>query len=351
MAPVSFKNLMLFSPLEQFDSVTWIGVESIFETALSYGLRPFVTEFPIITLLTANAPVHFSVAFLLAVSTFIVLAFRTFGNVSFTYLVAAMHLFFGFVVSLWFTDSFVAVETLNGIRIADLPSISFYIGWDETFVTFLLGFFLLNGSEAEEDTDFLLEEEGGSFVEDVVAPLFLTNLGKDVEGNGSLFLQVCGIFAFVFTNNLMGMIPYSDTATSSLMLTFWVSLSVFASLITLMLRKQGINHLFSLFMPTGAPVGLIFLIIPLEFISYVFRLVSLPVRLFANMMAGHILLKVIVGFSWSMILLGDGFLIANLFPVAVLFILTFLEIGVAIIQAYIFTILTCIYFKDVFVGH
>jgi len=87
-------------------------------------------------------------------------------------------------------------------------------------ISFLLAFFLLGGSEEEEDEDFLLEEEEGDFVEDVVAPLFISNLGKDVEDNGGLFLKVCGIFSFVLTNNLMGMLPYSDTATSSLLLTF-----------------------------------------------------------------------------------------------------------------------------------
>jgi len=118
-----------------------------------------------------------------------------------------------------------------------------------------------------------------------------------------------------------------------------------------MFHKKGINYFFTLFMPSGCPLPLLLLVIPLEFISYSFRLVSLSVRLFANMMAGHTLLKVIVGFSFSMILMGDSMLIVNLFPIAVLFILTFLEVGVALIQAYIFTILTCIYLKDVFVSH
>ena len=118
-----------------------------------------------------------------------------------------------------------------------------------------------------------------------------------------------------------------------------------------MIRKQGIAYFFGLFMPSGCPLPLIFLLIPIEFISYSFRLVSLSVRLFANMMAGHTLLKVIVGFSFSMILMGDSMLLVNLFPIAVLFILTFLEVGVALIQAYIFTILTCIYLKDIFTAH
>ena len=118
-----------------------------------------------------------------------------------------------------------------------------------------------------------------------------------------------------------------------------------------MLRKHGISYFFSLFMPAGCPLPLLFLLIPIEFISYSFRLVSLSVRLFANMMAGHTLLKVIVGFSFSMILMGDSMLLVNLFPIAVLFVLTFLEVGVALIQSYIFTILTCIYLKDIFTAH
>ena len=118
-----------------------------------------------------------------------------------------------------------------------------------------------------------------------------------------------------------------------------------------MIRKHGVEYFFSLFMPAGCPLPLLFLLIPIEFISYSFRLVSLSVRLFANMMAGHTLLKVIVGFSFTMILLGDSMVLVNLFPVALLFILTFLEVGVAVVQAYIFAILSCIYLKDIFVSH
>lgn len=87
-------------------------------------------------------------------------------------------------------------------------------------ISFLLAFFLLGGSEQDEDEDFILEEEEADFVDDIVAPLFLANLGKDVEGNGELLVKVSSIFSFVLMNNLMGMLPYSDTGTSSLILTF-----------------------------------------------------------------------------------------------------------------------------------
>lgn len=114
-----------------------------------------------------------------------------------------------------------------------------------------------------------------------------------------------------------------------------------------MIRKNGLAYFFTLFMPSGCPLLLLFLLIPIEFISYGFRLVSLSVRLFANMMAGHTLLKVIVGFSFTMILLGDVMVFINIFALALLFILTFLEVGVSIVQAYIFAILSAIYIKDI----
>ena len=130
-----------------------------------------------------------------------------------------------------------------------------------------------------------------------------------------------------------------------------MALALFISIIVTILDKKGINYFLGLFMPPGCPVGLIFLLIPIEVISYSFRVVSLSVRLFANMMAGHTLLKVIVGFSWIMVFMGDGMILCNLIPIVILFILTLLEIGVALIQAYIFTILSCIYIRDIFEAH
>ena len=102
----------------------------------------------------------------------------------------------------------------------------------------------------------------------------------------------------------------------------------------------------SLFLPPGTSLGLALLLVPIEFVSYMFKPISLGVRLFANMMAGHTLLKVIAGFAWSM-MLSSGFLfVAHLVPLLVLVLLVGLELGVAMIQAYVFTILTCIYLND-----
>jgi|GEM_PF-5166696 hypothetical protein len=110
--------------------------------------------------------------------------------------------------------------TQSSFKLEALPQNHFFFFFDENLISFVLAFFLLGGSEDEEDEDFLLEEEESDFVDDVVAPLFLANLGKDIDGNGQLLIKVSSIFSFVFINNLMGMLPYSDTGTSSLMLTF-----------------------------------------------------------------------------------------------------------------------------------
>lgn len=378
-----FQNLFNFTPLEQFDDVSWVYYDFLMEGVDAYSKYVFELEYDIFSLTTLNGAINVAgLGSTLMIILFI--TFLIFGKIygytahiqdfSHIFLLAFIHLFTGSIIFFWFDDFVTDLFSLTGEQglstvwseigslhwksqynvdysLIFIPQINFSIIWDENIISFLAAFLLFGGAEEEDDEDFILEEEESDFVEDIVAPLFISNLGKDVEDNGALFLKVSGIFGFVFTNNIMGMLPYADTGTSSLMLTFWVAFAVFGSLLFLMIRKHGINYFFNLFLPSGAPLALMFLLIPIEFISYTFRIVSLSVRLFANMMAGHTLLKVIVGFSWSMILMGDVFLIANLFPVLILFILTFLEIGVAAIQAYVFTILTCMYLKDVFVAH
>lgn len=173
----------------------------------------------------------------------------------------------------------------------------------------------------------------------------------EVRNYQEFFMKTHGILLFILIANVQGMVPYSSTITSSLINTFYISLAVFINIIITLLKEKGFAHFFSLFLPAGCPFNLIFLLNPIEFISYVFRLISLSVRLFANMMAGHTLLKVIAGFSWSLILLGDNYVIVHYIPFFVLFILTFLEIAVGFIQTYIFVILVYIYLSDIFMGH
>ena len=102
----------------------------------------------------------------------------------------------------------------------------------------------------------------------------------------------------------------------------------------------------SFFIPANTSFGLALLLVPIELISYIFRPISLGVRLFANMMAGHTLVKIISSFAWTMLSVGGILAVASVIPVVIVFALTGLEIGVACLQAYVFTILVCIYLND-----
>ena len=139
--------------------------------------------------------------------------------------------------------------------------------------------------------------------------------------------------------------PYSFTITSHLIVTFILSFSIFIGAMLICVSKHK-AQMFSIFLPANTSFGLALLLVPIEFVSYIFKPISLGVRLFANLMAGHTLLKVIVGFSWSMLLLEDVLSIAHIIPLLILVILMGLELAVAVIQAYVFTILTCIYLND-----
>jgi ATP synthase subunit 6 len=110
-------------------------------------------------------------------------------------------------------------------------------------------------------------------------------------------------------------------------------------------RLHGFLY-FGHFLPSGCPFALYPLIIPIEFISYVFRVVSLSVRLFANMMAGHTLLAVLAGFGWTMVNTNINLVFYHPLPIFVVFVLVFLESAVAIIQAYVFAILSCMYLDE-----
>lgn len=159
------------------------------------------------------------------------------------------------------------------------------------------------------------------------------------------FPLVFTTFLFLLSANLIGMIPYSFTATSHLVVTFGLSLSLFIGITIVGFQHHGL-HFFSFLLPKGAPLILAPLLVVLELVSYCFRAVSLGVRLFANMMAGHTLVKIISSFAWSMLSVGGILAVASVIPVIIVFALTGLEIGVACLQAYVFTILVCIYLND-----
>lgn len=179
-------------------------------------------------------------------------------------------------------------------------------------------------------------------VYDVVLQLLFDNINFEGE---KYFPYISTVFIFILFNNLIGLMPYSFTITSHIVITFTLSFSIFIGVNLIGLKKHGVN-LLSLIIPANSNFSLALVLVPIEFVSYVAKPISLGVRLFINLMAGHTLLKVIVGFAWSMLLLEDLLSFIHLIPLLLLIILMGLELGVALIQAYVFTILTCIYLND-----
>jgi F-type H+-transporting ATPase subunit a len=169
---------------------------------------------------------------------------------------------------------------------------------------------------------------------------FIANMIRDNVGSGGkkFFPFIFTLFIFTLFGNILGMLPYGYTFTSQIAVTFFMAMVVFLGVTLIGLFKHGL-HFFSLFFPHGAPLFTAPILIPIELVSYLSRPISLSVRLFANMTVGHVLLKVLAGFVVAL-----GFF--GFVPLVVLVAITALELLVALLQAYIFTILCCIYLND-----
>ena len=169
---------------------------------------------------------------------------------------------------------------------------------------------------------------------------FIANLLRDTVGSEGkrYFPIVFTIFMFVLFGNLLGMVPYGYTFTSQIIVTFALAISVFIGVTILGIVKHGLRFA-TFFVPPGVSVALWPLLIPIEIMSYLSRPVSLSVRLFANMLAGHTLLQVFAGFVGALGLFG-------ILPFVFVVALSGLEFLIAFLQAYVFTILTCLYIND-----
>lgn len=159
----------------------------------------------------------------------------------------------------------------------------------------------------------------------------------------AFFSLIFSLFLFVAFGNLLGMLPYAFTFSSQIIVTFSLAFTIFVAITILGILKQGFQF-FRIFFPKNTPLILAPLLVPIEIISYLSRPVSLSVRLFANMMAGHVMIKVFSGFCVAMGMWGVVPLVLNI-------ILTFFECLVALLQAYVFTVLTCLYLNDALHGH
>ncbi len=173
----------------------------------------------------------------------------------------------------------------------------------------------------------------------------LINQNCGIKGQ-RYFKFIFTLFIFLLTCNLIGMIPYSFTVTSHIVVTLTLSIRIWIRVTIIGFYRHGL-HFLHLFVPSGAPIAILPILIIIEVVSYVIRALSLGVRLFANMMSGHTLLKIMAGFSFQIFAIGGILgLIGSRIPLIIVFIITGLEIGIACLQAYVFTILSIMYLND-----
>jgi len=200
--------------------------------------------------------------------------------------------------------------------------------------------------ELRKKTFFLIPQNYQTIFESVFK-LILSMISDNISSREGVkfFPIVFAIFSYVLFLNLIGLIPYSFTLTSHIVVTFALALFIFIAINIICIKLHGLEF-FSLFLPGGTSFVLALLLVPIEVISFVFKPISLSIRLFANMMAGHTLLKVIAGFAWTLSGCSGVLFLMHYVPLLILFPLFGLELGVAFIQAFVFSILTCIYLND-----
>jgi F-type H+-transporting ATPase subunit a len=176
---------------------------------------------------------------------------------------------------------------------------------------------------------------------------FVSAMLRDAAGNHGMkfFPLVFSLFTFILVANLFGMFPYFFTVNSHLIVTFALAMLVVLTVVGYGFYKHGFGFL-NLFVPHGVPGLLVPLVVMIEVISFLSRPISLSVRLFANMLAGHITLKVFAGFIVSMSAAGTVGLVGSILPLFMTVAITALEFLVAFLQAYVFAVLTCMYLND-----
>jgi ATP synthase subunit 6 len=175
-------------------------------------------------------------------------------------------------------------------------------------------------------------------------------VGENFSKYGKYFLNFkFFLFIFLVFANLSGMVPYSFAVTSHFVITLFFSFLIFFTCLSLGFYFYGLTF-FQLFFPPGAPFFLIFFLISIELISFTARLFSLAIRLFANIMSGHTLLKILATFSWQLVILEYMFFL-GFFPFLIVFLVQSLENIIGILQAYVFTVLATIYTNEAFYLH
>lgn len=183
-------------------------------------------------------------------------------------------------------------------------------------------------------------------LESIYATVYSIVINQINANKGQMFFPlISALFIYILINNLVGMVPYSFAPTSHFILTFSISFTIVIGATILGFQVHALKF-FSLLVPSGCPLGLLPLLVLIEFISYLARNVSLGLRLAANVLSGHMLLNILSGFTYD--IMNKGFIYFFLGLLPLLFIIAFsgLEIGIAFIQAQVFVVLSASYIKD-----
>ena len=182
--------------------------------------------------------------------------------------------------------------------------------------------------------------------ESIYSTVFSIVINQINAKKGQMFFPlISALFIYILINNLVGMVPYSFAPTSHFIITFSLSFTVVVGATILGFQTHGLKF-FSLLVPSGCPLGLLPLLVLIEFISYLSRNVSLGLRLAANVLSGHMLLNILGGFTYNIMTSGFIYLFLGLIPLLFIVAFSALEIGIAFIQAQVFVVLSSSYIKD-----
>lgn len=219
-----------------------------------------------------------------------------------------------------------------------LTNISFYL-----IISFLI---LLNFNLISNNFNRLVPNSWSISQECIYATIHGIVVNQINEKKGQLYFPfIYGLFMFILINNLIGMVPYSFASTSHFILTFALSFTIVLGATILGFKEHGLKF-FSLLVPAGCPLGLLPLLIIIEFISYLTRNISLGLRLAANIFSGHMLLNILSGFTYNIMNSGFVYFFIAFLPLAFIIAFSGLELAIAFIQAQVFVVLSCSYIKD-----
>jgi len=250
-------------------------------------------------------------------------------------------------------NNFIVLSPLDQFEIRDLISINLSILNNSHISLTNIGLYLtssiiiiLGVNKLATNYNKLISNTWSINQESLYATIHSIVINQINPNKGQIYFPfIYALFLFILINNLIGMIPYSFASTSHFILTFFISFTIVLGATFLGFQKHGLEF-FSFFVPSGCPLGLLPLLVLIEFISYLARNISLGLRLAANIISGHMLLNILAGFTYNIMTSGFIFFLLGLIPLVFIIAFSGLELGIAFIQSQVFVVLTCSYIKD-----